>query len=159
MRSTPVQVLFLFMSGSSWRDSNAVKSLRTMFTKDTRLNVTSVDGRIEVPTQIKKFKFDLILVSSSFLSARYSPSLFRVIREKFDFVASSDCRKVAKPQDDYDCSGILDTWLDEWNIDLIYTVCHKNWDTLYPVCSQQKILRHGYTSCITSSQIVPLSSK
>jgi hypothetical protein len=152
----PKSVLYLTLTSPSWKDSLAIKSLRDMFTKEARLDVTVVDGWQKIPEPIIKNQFDLILLSPMFLCARYTPDLLEVIKVKFDFVSQSRAIKIAMPQDDYDCSEILDSWLYEWGVDVIYSVCPENWNLLYPKCSSEKDIRLGYTGYILDNQMISL---
>ena len=159
MREGQIKVLYLTLSENTWKEILAVKSLRTMFTKDQRLDVTVIDGRQKLPDWVSKEDFHLVILSAQFLCARYSTSLIQQLREKFEFMPKSRALKIAMPQDDYDCSTILDLWLFDWKVDIIYSICPKNWELLYPLCSKTCTLRLGFTGYISNEMIVPLEER
>lgn len=128
-----------------------------MFTEDSRLDVISIDAVAPIPTGLNDVSFDMIVLSPTFLAARYSQDLLNLIKSKFSFIESSTALKVAMPQDDYDCSSILDDWVTEWNVDLTYSICPHNWELLYPRFHQTGRLRLGFTGYILKSQLKDLS--
>lgn len=156
MRIEQKSVLYVTLTSPSWKDSLAVRSLMDMFTREARLDVTVVDGWQKIPKSIMKNHYDIVLLSSMFLCARYTPDLFGKIKDKFDFISQSRALKIAMPQDDYDCSEILDSWLYDWGVDIIYSVCPENWNLLYPKCSPERDIRLGYTGYILDNRIIPL---
>ena len=159
MKKVRIKVLYLTLSENTWKEVSAVKSLRTMFTEDQRLDVTVIDGRQRLPDWVSKEDFHLVILSAQFLCARYSTSLMQQMREKFEFMPKSRALKIAMPQDDYDCSRILDSWLFDWKVDVIYSICPKNWELLYPLCSKTCTLRLGFTGYISNEMIVPLEER
>lgn len=159
MRKDRIKVLYLALSASTWKESSAIKSLRTMFTEDQRLDVTVIDGGQKLPDWVSKEEFHLVVLSASFLCARYSTSLMQQMREKFEFMPRSRALKIAMPQDDYDCSRILDSWLFDWEVDVIYSICAKNWELLYPLCLKTCSLRIGFTGYISNEMIAPLETR
>lgn len=159
MKKHRIKVLYLTLTEDTWKEVSAVKSLRTMFTEDQRLDVTVVDGRQRPPDWVSKEDFHLVIFSSQFLCARYSTSLIKQMREKFEFIPKSRALKIAMPQDDYDCSKILDLWLFDWKVDVVYSICPKNWELLYPLCSKTCTLRLGFTGYISNDMIAPLQNR
>jgi len=129
-----------------------------MFTKDSRLDVIPIDGLAPLPSGLEDASFDLIVLSPTFLAARYSQDLLRSTRRKFAFIESSTALKVAMPQDDYDCSSILDGWVTDWDVDLTYTICPHNWELLYPRYQQTGRLRLGFTRYILENEMNELVS-
>ena len=63
-----------------------------------------------------------------------------------------DCVKVALPQDDYDHAEILDEWLCDWDVSVVFTVCHKkNVHKLYPIMFRYACFYEAYTGYIEPS--------
>jgi len=153
------RVLLLGMPGAPWRQTLAVRSLTAMFTNDHRLDVVAVDALAPLPPRLAQLNFDIIILSPTFLSARYSHDLLDRIKTSFSYVATSTAMKVALPQDDYDCSEILESWLADWGVDLVYTVCPDNWGILYPRCHAAGKVRLGYTAYLLDGQVLPLDSQ
>lgn len=84
---------------------------------------------------------DGIVLTQTFLSKRRDPGQFHRVRENFSFVGSSPAFKIALPQDDYTSNAILDRWMDDWNMDLVYPVRTDGWDLLYPIYGRRGQLR------------------
>lgn len=106
---------------------------------------------LPMPGFVKELKFDLIILGSTFLDNRYLPHRMKFILSEYDFVRESSAVKIALPQDDYDCSEILDDWLAGWNMDIVYTVCPEYWDVLYPKNNLRKKIQLAYTGYISDS--------
>ena len=64
-----------------------------------------------LPEFVRNVKFHAILLGPTFLCARFTPHAFARVLEDYDFVRSADAVKIALPQDDYDCSALLDRWM------------------------------------------------
>jgi len=158
IRQSRLRVLVLTMQGTPWREFSAVKSLRTMFHDDPRLDVVVADARAPLAPWLRSTKFDIVVLSSTFLGARYSNRLLEQVKRKFEFVASTHALKVAMPQDDYDCCRLLDEWLSEWSVNIVYAAAPTNWSVLYPRSLRKAEIRLGYTSYITDRQIVAIES-
>ena len=63
-----------------------------------------------------------VLLFDTFLDYRYSPtSYFLKIKQSFNWIGSMDCIKIALPQDEYDHNEILDEWLFDWGISIIFS--------------------------------------
>lgn len=132
----------------------AVRALEFMIPEarpDTEVVVH--DTSIPLPRELAVFPWDLIVLGPTFLCARYNESLFARTLREFEWVRDSRACKVALPQDDYDCSAILDGWMSDWSVDYIYSVCTNNWDVLYPRSSQNSEIRLGYTAYISDEWI------
>ena len=61
-----------------------------------------------------------------------SKKKFEKIKSKYSFVADSKALKIAFPQDEYDCSNLLDQWMCIWKIDIVYSVLSSNLNLIYP---------------------------
>ena len=104
-----------------------------------------------LPAFIKDVRFDAIILGSTFLCARGTPHTFAAVRDAYDFVGLSDAFKIALPQDDYDCSAILDRWMIDWQVDSLYAACSDHWPVLYPNFSKTGRIRQGFTGYIADS--------
>lgn len=111
------------------------------------------DCALPLPNFVKDIDFDGIVLNQKFLSQRRDPrSLNRVLKD-YAFVKDSSAFKIALPQDDYDCSAILDRWMVDWNIDIVYSVCPEHWDILYPAYSLVGQMQLGYTGYVSDTMI------
>lgn len=107
------------------------------------------NAALPLPQFVRDIEFDGVVLCQTFLSLRRDPPSYRRALADYGFIAQSRAFKVALPQDDYDCSGILDGWLCDWKVDLVYPVCSNQWDVLYPRYSRQGRLRQGYTGYLS----------
>ncbi|MBK8515257.1 MAG: hypothetical protein IPL55_02860 [Saprospiraceae bacterium] len=149
-----MNVLSLHKMGhpDDWRES--VRSLEFMF-KECRpeLNCILHDANLPFPDKYKKIEFHLIVLGPTFLCSRYNSSTFKKILNNFDFIRNSKAYKVALPQDDYDCAGILDKWMVDWSVNVLYSVCPNNWDILYPKFINLGKIKLGYTGYVSKEWI------
>ena len=107
------------------------------------------DTALPIPEYVKETQFDAILLDVTFLCARWAPENFLAkIKTDYDFVRQSDSVKIAFPQDQYDCNEILDDWMIEWSVDVVFSVISSNWNVLYPRYHQQGEIKLGYTSYV-----------
>ena len=111
------------------------------------------DSAQPVPDFIKQTRFHGIVLGPTFLCARFARHTFAGVLDTFDFVRTSDAFKIALPQDDYDAHALLDQWMIDWNVDVVYAACSEHWDVLYPRYSAAGRIRQGYTSYIPSTWI------
>ncbi len=116
-------------------------------------NCVLCDVSLPLSDILTKVRFHSIIFTSTFLDLRYSPRVFASILKKFSFLLCYKNIKIGLPQDDYDCSYILDNFFVEWNFDLVYTVCPEHWDILYPKTSSKNILNLAYTGYIDENWI------
>jgi hypothetical protein len=108
------------------------------------------NSALPLPDLVRDIDFDGIVLCQTFLSRRRDPEAFRRTLEDYDFVRRSPALKIALPQDDYDCSAILDRWLCDWGVDVAYPVVSEHWDVLYPGFIKQGTLRLGYTGYLNA---------
>jgi hypothetical protein len=117
------------------------------------LNCFVHDAFMAFPEYLKDVDYHLIVLGPTFLCNRYSiKSLKKTLRE-YAFIGELRACKIALPQDDYDCSALLDKWMLQWNVDRIYTVCPEHWGTLYPNSIKFIDIALGYTGYISNNWI------
>lgn len=109
------------------------------------------DASLPLPDFVRDIDFDGIVLTQTFLGRRRHPRIFQRVLQDYAFVQSSSACKIALPQDDYECSGLLDRWLADWRVDRIYTVCPQHWDVLYPLNHPAGKLRLGYTAYLSDT--------
>lgn len=132
-----------------------VFSLKTYFPEH---NYIYHDAHLPVPEYIKDASFDAIILDVTFLCARWAgDALYNKIRADFSFVKDSGAVKIAFPQDEYDCHRILDDWMCDWGVDVLYSVISSHWSLLYPRFHQVGEIRLGYTGYIDEEilKIIP----
>jgi hypothetical protein len=77
--------------------------------------------------------YDAVILHTTFLCLRWSP-LFYQLKWELRWIKELSCIKVALPQDEYDHSEILDEWLFEWDVSVIFCCFdHSLRKILYPL--------------------------
>lgn len=107
------------------------------------------DVSLPVPGYIKEAPFEAIILDVTLLCARWDSSRFfdRVMQD-CDFVRESRAVKLAFPQDEYDCNEILDEWMVDWDVDIVFSVIASNWDVLYPQFHRRGRIELGFTGYV-----------
>jgi hypothetical protein len=152
-------ILILHRLGDPNFQREAVKTLEFMVKENqTDFACFVHDADLPFPHFLRYVNFSAIILGPTFLCARYDEKKLNSIKRKYSFVQNSAAVKVALPQDDYDCCQILDTWLSEWKIDIVYTICPEHWDILYPQFKRLGEIRLGFTGYIPDDWISKWSS-
>ncbi len=105
------------------------------------------------PNYLKDFRYDGIIIWSTFLDARHLRSTYDRVRSEYSFISTSDATVIALPQDDYYCNELLDQWMIDWNVDFVYSVLFDQANLLLPKCFEKGILKRGYTGYIFPEMI------
>ena len=102
------------------------------------------DGSLPLPAYIKDIDWNGIVLGSTFLCKCIHPNEFKKTLIDYAWIKNSSAIKIALPQDDYDCSQILDNWMTDWNIDLLFSVLTNNLDVIYPKYSKVGKIKLAY---------------
>jgi hypothetical protein len=148
-------VLVLHQMGDPRDAREAVRSLEFMFLNN-RLDLNCIvhDADIPFPSKLKEIDYHLIVLGPTFLCNRYKSSTFKSTLKNYNFIKEIAACKVAMPQDEYDCSAILDNWMFDWKVDRIYSVLSSEyWNLLYPKYSKCGQIVSGYTGYISDDWI------
>ncbi len=149
-----LNILVLHRMGDPNNQLSAVKSLELMLPETyPNHNYIVHDSHFLFPEYLKDIDYHLIFLGPTFLCNRYDLDNFSKIMEMYSFIENSNACKVALPQDDYDCSAMLDQWMLSWNVDRIYTICPNNWKELYPKSFGKIEIKLGYTGYISEELI------
>jgi hypothetical protein len=85
-----------------------------------------------VPRPIRELRVDAIVLDNTLLVARWAPG-FESRRASFAWVASSPALKIAFPQDEYNHAHVLDDWLDDLGVDVVFSIYgREHRERLYP---------------------------
>ncbi|WOH68185.1 hypothetical protein [Bradyrhizobium sp. BWA-3-5] len=112
--------------------------------------------RQPVTSRLRNQCFDAIILDTTFLTWRWAkPKSLRLDRilDEYAFIAKSDAVKIALPQDEYDHTELLDNWLADWKVDLIYSVCHEHSDEFYPRAGKHAAIVEGLTGYIDDADV------
>jgi hypothetical protein len=128
-----------------------LRALENSRIKHDLLYYNAVDG---VPAWIRHCRVDAVILHTTFLCLRWS-HLFYDWKWKLRWVGDLDCIKIALPQDEYDHSEILDEWLYEWGITVIFS----NFDAskrkvLYPIMHDKAVFYECLTGYIDDSAAI-----
>lgn len=111
------------------------------------------DADLPLPNFIQDINFHAIILGPTFLCSRFNQRRYAEVINLYDFIRCSNAFKIALPQDDYDCSSILDRWMVNWNVNLLFTVCPEHWSVLYPEYIKKGPIKLGYTGYISDKWI------
>jgi len=100
------------------------------------------------PRWLRRLDFDAVILHTTFLCMRWS-HLFYIWKWKTRWIKELDCVKIALPQDEYDHAEILDEWLAELGVSVIFT----NFDesrrkVLYPIMTDRATFYKCFTGYI-----------
>ncbi|WP_298274379.1 hypothetical protein [uncultured Bradyrhizobium sp.] len=113
-------------------------------------------ARQPVTARLREQAFDVIILDTTFLCWRWArPKSLWLDRllDAYDFVARSDAVKVALPQDEYDHTEILDAWLADWKVDLIYSACYDHHHEFYPRAGKSARALEALTGYVDDADI------
>lgn len=152
--SHSLNILILHRLGDPclWRESMVEKELCLPKFAPSH-NYVVHDFWLPLPSYLTDVAFDAIILTQTFLSARQDPFMRLRLENVFGELLRSPVFKIALPQDDYTCSKILDRWMCDWRVDVVYPVCVNDWHVLYPSYSQIGRLRQGFTGYINENLI------
>lgn len=112
------------------------------------------DTALPIPAYVREAAFHAIILDVTFLCARWSfQKNYLDLKRKYAFVQESEAFKIALPQDEYDCCEVLDDWMCDWRVDVVFSVISSNWQVLYPRFSQVGRIELGYTGFIDAALI------
>ncbi|MCM8831849.1 MAG: hypothetical protein NC918_06635 [Candidatus Omnitrophica bacterium] len=110
------------------------------------------DISLPIPEYIKDLNFDAVILDVTLLCLRYPchKKHFKYFIENFSFIKYLNALKIALPQDDYDCSKILDDWMVDWKVDYLFSPLAENQDInlIYKNYSQIGKINLSYTGYI-----------
>lgn len=113
------------------------------------------DVSAPVTTALRQIQFHVVILDTTALCIRYyrPRELFLAEKERYRFLGESDAVRVAFPQDDYDHSELLDQWLDEYRVDLVYSVVWPHRALLYPRMMRRGELLEALTGYVNDDDI------
>lgn len=105
-------------------------------------------ARAPVTDALRREEFDAVIIDTTFLCWRWvkpTEQYFAPLKASYDFLRDSRAIKIAFPQDEYDHSQVLENWLTDWKIDVVYSVCFDDRGVFYPRLQHHAEIRLGYT--------------
>jgi glycosyltransferase involved in cell wall biosynthesis len=94
----------------------------------------------EVPRHILRRRFDLIVFQTTFLSNRWAPELFEEMLRRVAPLKTLSGVRVAMPQDEFLRSKLLCDFIDEFDIDVVFSVAPESeWPKIYPTVDRERV--------------------
>ena len=149
-----LNILILHKMGDPLKWRNAVKDLEFLLPQcypDHNYLVHPTE--LPLPSYVRNIDFHAIIMGPTFLYYRNYPRKLKKVLQNYDFIRESTAYKIALPQDEYNCSAILDKWLVDWNVDQAYSVLQGHNELLYPNYSKTGRIKSGYTGYISDKWI------
>lgn len=88
----------------------------------------------DVPAWIAERPFDVLILHNTLLCLRWAGVYFYKIKRQLDWIRKLDCLKLAIPQDEGDHAALLDEWLFEWGVTVVFSVHQpQGHGPLYPI--------------------------
>ena len=98
------------------------------------------------------FKPDAVILHTTFLGLRWIEGFDRR-RRRSEWIAELQCPKIALPQDDYDHAAVLDGWLSELGVDVVFTPLAEHAATLLPITSQRAQVKKALTGYVDDEAV------
>ena len=103
-------------------------------THETVSNLAQMDNKPgDIPDELCNKYFDAIILHYTFLSFRTLGLPFYKWKRKFDWIRDFKVLKIAIPQDEGDYAALLDEWLYDLGVSVIFSVHYKSEGPLYPI--------------------------
>lgn len=89
-----------------------------------------------IPDALQDKEFDVVILHYSFLGYRTIGWHHVKWKQCYDWLADLTCLKIAIPQDEFSQAAILDEWLFDWGIKVIFSTQYRPETPLYPIMRQ-----------------------
>jgi hypothetical protein len=131
--STPRRLLVLYQHTAPGRMRSALRQkVRVLEASATRHEIVHWNAGYSVPRAIRRLTVDAVILDATLLEARWAP-VFAARRPTFDWLADVEALKIAFPQDEYDRAHVLDDWLADLGVDVVFSVFGpEHRELLYP---------------------------
>jgi hypothetical protein len=144
--STPRRVLVLYQHTAPGPMRSALRQkVRVLEASATDHEIVYWNAGYSVPRGIRRLVVDAVILDNTLLVARWAPE-FPARRPTFDWLADVSALKVAFPQDEYNHAHVLDDWLADLSVDVVFSVFGpEHRELLYPRLSQMA----RFEKCLT----------
>jgi hypothetical protein len=131
--STPRRVLVLYQHTAPGPMRSALRQkVRVLEASATRHEVVYWNAGYSVPRAIRRLSVDAVILDNTLLVARWAPE-FPARRPTFDWLADVDALKIAFPQDVYNHAHVLDDWLADLGVNVVFSLYGpEQHELLYP---------------------------
>ena len=130
---TPRRVLVLYQHTAPGPMRSALRQkVRVLEASATRHEIVYWNAGYSVPRAIRRLDVDAVILDNTLLVARWAPE-FPARRPTFDWLADVSALKIAFPQDEYNHAHVLDDWLADLGVDVVFSVFGpEHRELLYP---------------------------
>ena len=127
------RVLVLYQHTAPGQMRSALRQkVRVLEASATRHEVVYWNAGYSVPRAIRRLDLDAVILDNTLLVARWAPE-FAIRRPTFDWLADVGALKIAFPQDEYNHAHVLDNWLADLGVDVVFSVFGpEHRELLYP---------------------------
>src|SRR5262249_54581005 len=131
--SAPRRVLVLYQHTAPGPMRSALRQkVRVLESSATRHQIVYWNAGYNVPRAVRRLAVDAVILDNTLLVARWAPE-FAARRPTFDWLADLDALKIAFPQDEYNHAHVLDDWLADLGVDVVFSVFGpEHRELLYP---------------------------
>lgn len=131
--SAPRRVLVLYQHTAPGPMRSALRQkVRVLEASATRHEIVYWNAGYSVPRAIRRLTVDAVILDNTLLVARWAPE-FAARRPTFDWLAGVSALKIAFPQDEYNHAHVLDDWLADLGVDVVFSVAGpEHRELLYP---------------------------
>jgi hypothetical protein len=131
--STPRRVLVLYQHTAPGPMRSALRQkVRLLEVSATHHEIVYWNAGYSVPRAIRRLTVDAVILDNTLLVARWAPE-FAARRPTFDWLAGVGALKIAFPQDDYNHAHVLDDWLADLGVDVVFSAFGPEYrELLYP---------------------------
>ena len=131
--SAPRRVLVLYQHTAPGPMRSALRQkVRVLEASATRHEIVYWNAGYSVPRAIRRLNVDVVILDNTLLVARWAPE-FPARRPTFNWLADLRALKVAFPQDEYNHTHVLDDWLTDLGVDVVFSVAGpQHHELLYP---------------------------
>ena len=120
--STPRRLLVLYQHTAPGPMRSALRQkVRVLEASATRHEIVYWNAGYSVPRAIRRLNVDAVILDNTLLVARWAPE-FAARRPTFDWLADVSALKIAFPQDEYNHAHVLDDWLADLNVDVVFSL-------------------------------------
>jgi hypothetical protein len=129
----PRRVLVLYQHTAPGPMRSALRQkVRVLEASATRHEIVYWNAGYSVPRAIRRLKVDAVILDNTLLVARWAPE-FAARRPTFDWLADVAALKIAFPQDEYNHAHVLDDWLADLGVDVVFSLFEaEHREQLYP---------------------------
>ncbi|MCL4296062.1 MAG: hypothetical protein KJ077_10060 [Anaerolineae bacterium] len=147
MSTNPKRILVIYYNPYSLDHTRLtiIQHLRTLEASDVKHDITYYNAfddypsgqlgeeSLAAPPWVHETTFDAVILHYSFLAFHWDAMALYRWKRLFSWIGELDGLKIAIPQDEGDHAGLLDEWLFEWGVSVIFSVHYTPEGPLYPL--------------------------